>query len=159
MHWLIQHGSQAKPFDGIAISLPRRRAGEEARRGPLLSNATQILCLWHVSSHSWVISQRTFRVCRGTQSHVRMCVCMDRLGHPQQGPLTVCSCREPTVIVTQRKPFTELSFLRFFLCTAQLAACRARLHCAAGPGTLHTPEAPLATVKTASLFIQKKKIP
>lgn len=38
----IQCGSQARPFDGIVIFLQRARA----------LNVTQILCLWHVSSHS-----------------------------------------------------------------------------------------------------------
>lgn len=73
------------------------------------------------------------RVQRHAQSHVRTCV----YGSP--GPSAARTSDRllllrAAVIVTQRKPFMGFSFLRlFFLCTAQLAACKACLRCASRP--------------------------
>lgn len=118
--------------------------------------ATRILCLWHVSSHSWVISQRTFSgVSRAHVCRVRITWAISSGGTSDR-----LLSQRAAVIVTQRKPFMGVlipALLCVCVCTAQLAACRACLYCAAGPSTLTRLKASLAPSQTVSLFTHTKK--
>lgn len=113
-------------------------------------NVTQILCLWHVSSHSWVISQCThalFSVSH-THTHTQTQCCLSIAKTSDHSLSAECRshCRTEKAIHGALIPAA--------LCAAQLAGCGARLHNAAGPSTFHTPEALLATAWLLRLFIR-----
>lgn len=118
----IQFGSQDRPFDGIVIFLQRARA----------LNVTQILCLWHVSSHSSVISQRTH-----TFTHTQSCLSVAGTSDHSLSAECYSHCHTEKAI--------HGALIPAVLCTAQLAGCKACLYNAAGPSTFHAPEALLAT--------------
>lgn len=81
-----------------------------SKKGKVLLNVTQILCLWHVSSHSSVISQCTLSpsLCP-SHTYTRS---MLPVTQQEQAPLTIPSSLSAAVIVAQRKPFMGLSFLQ-----------------------------------------------
>lgn len=83
-----------------------------SKRGKVPLNVTQILCLWHVSSHSWVISQCTFSPSLCPSHTYTLIHSMLPVPQQEQAPLTIPSSLSAAVIVAQRKPFMGLSFLQ-----------------------------------------------
>lgn len=124
------------------------RGGE---KGKVPLNVTQILCLWHVSSHSWVISQCTLSLALTyvhTHSYTQCCPSIARTSDHSLFAECCSHCHTEKAI--------HGSLIPAVLCTEQLAGCRACLYNAAGPSTFHTPEALLAT---ALLLHYSYKIP
>ena len=113
--------------------------------GKIPLNATQIICLWHVSSHSWVISQ-----CTHTHTHTHTA---SMLPAHSGGPLTIPSPPSACSHCHTEKVIHD-ALIPAVLYTPQLPGCRDCLYNEAGPSMSHIPEVLTCNCLVASLDIQ-----